>query len=82
MPLIKFFDTRKIQFHRRRPPENRYRNFQPAVVIVNFFHRAVKIRKRPIHDAHLLVALKHYLRLRPVLRRMHAIDDAVHFRFR
>src|SRR5258706_16391942 len=37
-------DTRKIQFHRRRAPKNRHRNLQPAVVPVNLFDRAIKIR--------------------------------------
>src|ERR1700732_3596026 len=48
--LTQLLDTRKIQFHRRRAPENRHRNLQPAVVPVNFLDRAIEIRKRPVHD--------------------------------
>src|SRR5258707_2448362 len=51
------FDARKIQFHRRCASENRYRNLQPAVVVVEFFHRAIEIPKWPIHDAYLVIAL-------------------------
>src|SRR3982074_2024545 len=36
--LAKLLDTRKIQFHRRRTPKNRHRNFQTAVVSIDFFH--------------------------------------------
>src|SRR5215472_12060944 len=80
--LSELLDAREIQLHRRRAPKNRYRNLQPAVVVVDLFHVAVEIRKRSIHDTHLLVALEHHFWLRPILRRMHAVDDRVHFRFR
>src|ERR1700686_3719022 len=42
--LAQFLDACKIQFHRGRTSENRNRNLQPAVVAVNFLHRAVEIR--------------------------------------
>src|ERR1700744_3543120 len=45
--LAKLFYARKIQFHRRRTAENRYRNFQAAVIAVDFFHGAVEISERP-----------------------------------
>src|ERR1700687_2108156 len=61
--LAQFLDAGKIQFHRRRTPENRHGNLQPAMVAVDFFHRAVEIRKRSVHDAHLLIALENHFRL-------------------
>src|SRR5580704_710871 len=80
--LSELFNARKIQFHRSRSPENRHRNLQPAVISVNLFHRAVKISERAVHNPYLLVTLKHDLGLRSVRRRMHAVDDRVHFRLR
>src|SRR5260370_13331396 len=78
--LSKLFNAGKIQFHRRRTPENRYRYLQPAVVAVDLLDRAVEIRKRPIHDAHLLVALGNNFRLWAIRRNVHAIADRIHFR--
>src|ERR1700722_2837860 len=57
LSLAQLLDAGKIQFHRRCAPENRYRNFQTAVVVIDLFHRAVEIRKGPVHDAYLLIAL-------------------------
>ena len=43
----KLFDARKIQFHGSRTPENRHRNFQAAVIVVNFLdiatHRTTRV---------------------------------------
>src|SRR5262249_26388200 len=72
-------DGSKIQFYRRRTPENRHGNLQTAMVVVDVFHRAVEIRKRPVDDAHLFVALIYHFRLGSILRRVHAIDNRVHF---
>src|SRR5437016_11136426 len=80
--LAKLLHAGKIEFHRRGASKNRHRNLQPAVIVVDLFDVAVEIRKRPIDDAHLLVALEDHLRLGAVLRRVYAIDDAVDFRFR
>src|SRR5690348_12255191 len=49
------FHAGKVQFDRRRTPENRHRNLQAAVVVVDLLDRAVEVGKRPVHDAHLLV---------------------------
>src|SRR5579859_476071 len=76
------FDAGEIEFDRRRAAKNRYGNFQAAMVVVDLLDRAVEIRKRAVHDADLLIAFVHNLGLRPILRRVHAVDDAVHFRFR
>src|SRR5882724_6796689 len=80
--LVQLLDTRKIKFHRSRTPENRDRNLQPAVVVVDLFHRAVEIREWPVHNPHLLIAFVNHFWLRTILRRMHAVDDAVHLRIR
>src|SRR5579863_10131570 len=37
--LAELLNARKIQFHRRRAAENRYRYFQAAVIAVDLFHR-------------------------------------------
>src|SRR6266404_1159035 len=79
--LAQLLDAGKIQFHRRRASENRHRNLQPAVVVVDFFHGAVEIRKWPVHDAHLFIAFVNHFRLRTILRGVHAVDNRVHFRF-
>src|SRR6266436_4828741 len=73
-------DAREIQFHGRRTAKNRDGNFQPAMIVVNLFDRAVKIRERAVHDAHLLVAFKHDFGLRAVRRNVDAVDDGVDFR--
>src|SRR5262245_12801664 len=80
--LSQLLNAREIEFHRRGATKNRYGNFQPAVVVIDLFHGAVEIRKRPVHDAHLLVALEYHFRLRAVGRHVHAVDDRVHFRVR
>src|SRR6266481_7669416 len=79
--LPQLLDACKIQLDRSRASKNRHRNLQTAVIVVDFFDVAVEIRKRAIHDAHLLVALENHFRFRAVLRRMHAVDNAVHFGF-
>src|SRR5579864_4620020 len=73
------FDAGKIEFDRSRAAEYRYGNFQAAVIVVDLLDVAVKICERAIHDAHLFVALEHHFGFRAVLRRMHAVDDGVHF---
>src|SRR6266446_5566947 len=78
--LSQLFDARKIQLDRSRASKNRHRNLQTAVIVVDLFDVAVEVRKRAIHDAHLLVALENHFRFRAVLRRMYAVDNAVHFR--
>src|ERR1700739_902723 len=78
----KLLDAGKIQFDGSRAPENRYGNFQAAVIVVNFFHGTVEVGKRPIDNADLLVALENNFWFLAVLRGVHAIDDGVHFRFR
>src|SRR6516164_9873629 len=67
----------KVQFHRRRTPENRHRNLQPAGIVVDLFHGAVEIRERSVHDAHLLVAFVNHFRFGTILGHVHAIDDGV-----
>src|SRR2546430_11267780 len=62
--LAELLHACKIQLHRRGAAKNRYRDFQPAVVVVDLFHASIEIRKRPVHDTHLLVALKNHLGLR------------------
>src|SRR5579859_6070517 len=78
--LSQLFYAGEIKFDRRRAAKNRYGNLQTAVVVVDLFDRAVEIRKRPVHDADLFVAFIDNFRLRPILRRVYAVDDCVHFR--
>src|SRR5580658_9271825 len=49
---------REIQLDWSRASKYRYRNLQRAAVRVHVFHHAGKIGERPIHDSHLLVAVK------------------------
>src|SRR5580704_10757450 len=79
--LSKLLDTRKIQFNWSGASENRYRNFETAVIVVDFFDGAIEIREGAIDDANLFVAFVDNLGLRAILRGVHAIDDGVHFRF-
>src|SRR6267154_681727 len=55
--LAELLHACEIQFHRRGAAKNRYRDFQPAVVVVDLFHASIEIRKRPVHDAHLPASL-------------------------
>src|SRR5260370_7698523 len=57
--LSKLFNAGKIQFHRRRTPENRYRYLQPAVVAVDLLDRALEILKPPLPTPHFPAALAH-----------------------
>src|SRR2546430_17386784 len=68
--LAELLHACKIQLLRRGAAKNRYRDFQPAVVVVDLFHASIEIRKRPVHDTHLLVALKNHLGLRSEERRV------------
>jgi len=52
--------------------QNRHRNLQSAVIVVDLFDVAVEIRKRAIDDAHLLVRSKTTFGF-AVLRRVHAL---------
>src|SRR5208337_2074377 len=61
--------------------ENRNRNLEAAVIVVNLLDGAVEVGERTINDTHLLIALEDDLGLRAILRRVHAIDDGVHLGF-
>src|SRR6516164_6235097 len=80
--LAQLLNAREIQFHGRGASENRYRNLQAAMVVVDLFDHPVEVRKRPVDDAHLLVALVNHFRFRAIHRSVHAIDNRIHFRFR
>ena len=49
------------------------------LVGINVFHHAIKIRKRAVHDAHLLIPLEDDFGLRAVGRDVRAVDDGFHF---
>src|ERR1700722_4960353 len=51
-----------------------------SLVVIDLFHRAVEIRKGPVHDAYLLIALVDHFRLGTIQRRVHTVDNRVHFR--
>src|SRR5580704_3362593 len=76
-----FFHLREIQFHRRRAPENRYRNLQRRAVGIHFLHHARKIRKRPFADTHFLAAIKRQFRLGFLRRGGRAVQNVLHFFF-
>src|SRR3984893_1452357 len=79
---LRLLDLREIQFHRRRPTENRHRDTQLAFFVVDVFHVAVKVGERPFLDPPRLAHFEKHFRPRLFDAVLHLLQDAVHFLLR
>src|SRR6266545_1513397 len=72
---LDLFYLEKIEFHGRRPAENRHHDLQRVLVEVHFIHHAVEAGERSLVDADVIALLKAVFRLRLLGRRLHLIED-------
>src|SRR5205085_680672 len=72
-----FLDLRKIQLNRRRPPEDRDRHAQLALLVVHVLHVAVEIRERTFLDPYRFAQLEQHLRPRLFDTLLHLLQDRV-----
>src|SRR5437764_4834111 len=72
---LDFLHLQEVQFHGRRPSEDRHHHLQGVLVEVHLVDDAIEAGERPFVDPDLLALLEHVLRLRFLRRRAHLLQD-------
>src|SRR5690606_25206292 len=74
-----FLDLSEFQINRCGTAEDQNRNLNSALLVINFFHHATEVGKRPVNDAHHLTGFKQSLRLGLVDPTFNTLQDRISF---
>src|SRR5216683_673798 len=75
------FDLRILQLHRGGAAEDRNRDFEPGLLLIDLLDETIKRGERPIRNAHLLADLEGDRRFRPLDALLDLAHDARGFGF-